>query len=103
MFEWLIENQAFWGAVAILARNGYGWAVNSLKDGKIQKYELKQLGKTFVILGGFAVAIYYGAAAFTPEGVSPENAAAIAVLVDIVRSHFRGAKAATPAAPAPAQ
>ncbi len=74
-------------AGAVLGRNIFGWLKNSLKDGTIQSYEWKQLGKTLVTLGGFAVFTYFGINVVTE--VSPEEATAIATLVDVVKSHFK--------------
>lgn len=39
-----------------LVRNIFGWLENSLRDGKIQKYEWKKLGKTMV---EYFIGIYF--------------------------------------------
>jgi len=87
MWEFLY-NPVTIGALTILGRNLYGWAVNSFKDGKLQGYEIKQLGQTLLTVGGLAVFAYYGINSVAD--ISPEQATMVAALVDILRSVFKG-------------
>jgi hypothetical protein len=90
----IISNPIVIGAITFVGRNIYGWFNNSMKDGKIDHYEWKQLGKTIITLGGFAVFTYLGINAAFPNTLSIEGSAAIVALVDVVRSYIQGLKTA---------
>ena len=64
----------------LVLRNGYGWLANSLKDGKIQQYEIKQGLLTLLKLGSLAVFLHLG---FDLSGI---DSAALASVADAVRS-----------------
>lgn len=89
----IISNPIVIGATTFVGRNIYGWFNNSMKNGKIDHYEWKQLGKTLITLGGFAVFTYLGVNATFPDTISIEGSAAIVALVDVVRSYIQGLKA----------
>jgi hypothetical protein len=84
----ILANPAVTAAAALVGRNVYGWAVNSMKDGSIQSYEWKQLGKTLLTLGGFAVFTWAGLNAANLD-IAPDQAAVLVSFVDVLRSHFK--------------
>lgn len=86
ILAWL-ANPVVFSALTILARNLYGWFVNSLKDGAIQGYEWQQLGKTYATILGMALFIFLGVGVVTP--VDPEQAVLLAALLDLLRSYFK--------------
>ena len=88
MFEELLANPAVVGGLTVIGRNIFGWAMNSLKDGKIQDYEWKQLLETVVKLGGMALFLWFGINAIVP-GIDPTQATGLAALIDVLRSEFK--------------
>jgi len=88
IFEDLISNPAVLGGLTVIGRNIYGWFMNSIADGKIQDYEWKQLGATFIKLGGLAAFLFFGINAVVP-GISVEQSTALAALIDVLRSEFK--------------
>ena len=64
--------------LAALLRNVAGWLENSLKDGKISKYEWGKLGATILRVGALGLAIYYG------FNLSEYQSAGLAVATDFL-------------------
>jgi hypothetical protein len=64
--------------LAALLRNVAGWLENSLKDGKISKYEWGKLGATILRVGALGLAIYYG------FNLSEYQSAGVAVVADFI-------------------
>lgn len=83
----IVSNPIILSALTILARNLFGWFVNSMKDGEIQDYELKQLGKTYATVLGIALFTFLGLGAVTD--IAPEQAVLVAALLDVLRSYFK--------------
>jgi len=62
--------------VAGIVRSVLGWLENSIKDGKITKFELKELLSTIIRVGLIGLSSYY-------LGADPTTAGAIGVVGDI--------------------
>jgi len=71
-----------------LLRNITGWLENSLEDGKIQKYEVKELGKTLVKLGAPVLFAYLGVQFADMDPVIVIMTSFVVVLVDWAYSKF---------------
>lgn len=84
----IISNPAVLSGLTIFGRNLYGWIINSFKDGKIQDYEWKQLGTTIVKLGGLALFLFLGISVVVP-GISIEQSAMLAALIDVLKSELK--------------
>lgn len=82
-----LANPVVLSALTILGRNLFGWFVNSMKDGEIQDYELKQLGQTYATVLGIALFTFLGLGVVVD--VAPEQAVFIAALLDVLRSYFK--------------
>lgn len=88
MFEDILSNPTALAGLTLIGRNVFGWLSNSLKDGEIQRYEWEQLAKTLFTLGGLALFLFYGINAVVP-GISGPDAAAMAALIDVLKSQFK--------------
>jgi len=65
----------FWANIgitagAILIRNIAGWIENAFKDGRVSKYELKQLGATIFRVGLITAGLSYGLSLDTMSAAS---------------------------------
>lgn len=80
------SNPVVAGALTLVGRNVFGWLKNSMEDGEIQSYEWRRLAQTLIGLGGMAVFGYFGINAVFPDMVNPAEAAALASLVDVIKS-----------------
>jgi hypothetical protein len=85
----IIQNPAIQAGIVLFARNIYGWANNSMKDGAIQDYEWKSLGKTILTLGGFSLFAYLGINAIFPGVLTVEESAALVSFVDVIKSYLK--------------
>ena len=72
--------------VAAALRSIAGWLENSLRDGKIEKYEWGQLGATILRVGAIGLALYFG---FNLDGL---ESGGIAIAVDFVLSAVKKIK-----------
>ena len=88
MFEEWLSNPAVIGGLTVIGRNLYGWLKNSFEDGEIKDYEWKQLAETAVRLVGLSAFLFFGINAVVP-GVSIEESAALAALIDVLKSEFK--------------
>ena len=78
------------GALVLpLLRNLMGWLENSLEDGKIQKYEVVELGKTFVKLGTPVLFAYFGVEFGNLDPIITILTSFVVVFVDWAYSAFK--------------
>lgn len=74
-----------------ILRSVAGWAENALKDGKVTKFEFKQLGETIVRVGFIAVAGYFGLQEMGVD-VTAIGAGAGSVVIDLILSAMKKKK-----------
>lgn len=72
-----------------IARSFFGWAENALKDGKISKFEISQLGATVVRVGMIAVALFYGVNGIWGKDITLIAAGAGAIVGDFILKKIR--------------
>lgn len=91
MLEDILSNPTALAGLTLIGRNIFGWLSNSLKDGEIQAYEWKRLAETLVKLGGLSLFLFWGINIVVP-GISIQESAAMAALIDVLRSQFKKEK-----------
>jgi len=92
MFEEIIsfiQTPAVAAFLVLFGRNIYGWLNRSLEDGMLDEYEWKQLGKTLLQLGGFAIFAWFGVNTLVPGLLDVQTAAALTAFVDVIRSYLK--------------